>query len=180
MNIGENVKNLGHWRVLLGFVMVVLQGCGQPSASTEEEKRAEIANLYGGYRHSFPAVASIRVDQLQELQKNNPRVVLVDVREPKEQAVSMLPGAIALHTFERDIDTYRGATVVTYCTIGYRSGLFAQTLQQQGWRVFNLEGSILAWTHNGGKLVNEKGLTREVHVYGRRWNLVAPGYEAVW
>ena len=92
----------------------------------------------------------------------------------------MIPGAISRDDFDADRARYAGSRIVAYCTIGARSGEFAAEIQQQGWKVRNLEGSILAWTHAGGELVGPDGPTKKVHVYGRRWNLAADGYEAVW
>ena len=58
--------------------------------------------------------------------------------------------------------------------------MYAKDLQAKGWKVFNLKGAILAWTHAGGPLVDPEGPTRRVHVYSSRFNLVAEGYDAVW
>ncbi|MEO1465267.1 MAG: rhodanese-like domain-containing protein, partial [Cyanobacteria bacterium J06633_1] len=69
---------------------------------------------------------------------------------------------------------------IAYCTIGYRSGLYAQKLAQQGIEVLNLEGSLLAWSHVGGELVNATGRTNKVHVFGRQWRLTSEDYEPVW
>jgi sodium/bile acid cotransporter 7 len=51
---------------------------------------------------------------------------------------------------------------------------------RRGVDVLNLEGSVLAWTHAGGPLVRDGVSTKRLHVYGRRWNLAADGYETVW
>ena len=106
--------------------------------------------------------------------------MLVDVRSDDEREVSTLPGAISQKEFEKDPDRFAGREVVTYCTIGYRSGRFTEKLVQKGWDAHNLRGSIVAWTHVGGGLDQGGTPTRRVHVYGRTWNLVAEGYEAVW
>ena len=36
--------------------------------------------------------------------------------------------------------------LVVYCTIGYRSGKYAQELAKQGIKAENLEGGVLAWS----------------------------------
>ena len=77
-----------------------------------------------------------------------------------EIAVSRIPGAVTAAEFESNLEQYQDAVAIAYCTIGHRSGLYAQKLQQQGINVFNLEGSLLAWTHAGGELVNAEGTTR--------------------
>ena len=47
--------------------------------------------------------------------------------------------------------------------------------------VQNLAGSMLAWTHADGELVDSDGNpTKRLHVFGKRWNLAADGYEGIW
>lgn len=147
---------------------------------SDEQKQERIDLLYKKYQRKFPAVESISVAELQELQSGGGPVVLVDVRQPEEQEVSMLPGAIRQSDFEARQDEFSDATVVTYCTAGYRSGLYAKQLLAAGFEVKNLAGSVLAWTHSGRTLVHDGEETRRVHTYGPDWNLVAEGYEAVW
>ena len=92
----------------------------------------------------------------------------------------MSRGAIAASDSEENRQSYEGATVVTYCTIGGRSGKYAKGLVDAGVKAFNLRGAILAWTHAGGDLVDTEGPTRRVHVHGRKFDLTADGYEPVW
>lgn len=164
----------------LGVVVagILIFGRGRPPAS-DEARRARISRLYREYRKSFPDVAGVSPAGLRLLRERED-VVLVDIRSAEERAISVIPGAVPLDDFERDRERYGEAAVVTYCTIGLRSGLYAQQLLKQGRKVFNLEGSILAWVHEGGTLQGPDGATRRVHVYDRRWNLVPRGYEAVW
>ena len=147
---------------------------------SNEQKQERIERMYKKYQRKFPDVESISVAELQELQAEGGAVVLVDVRQPEEQEVSMLPGAIRQSDFEARRDEFTNATVVTYCTAGYRSGLYAKRLVAEGVEVKNLAGSILAWTHSGQTLVHDGAETKRVHTYGPDWNLVAEGYEAVW
>ena len=132
-------------------------------------------------RTDYPDVATISATALQSALPSQD-IVLVDVRTGRERAVSTLPGAISAGDFEDRLAELaaEGKTVVAYCTIGARSSDYARKMGKRGVRVLNLEGSILAWTHAGGDLVNGTGPTRRVHVYGRRWNLAANGYETVW
>jgi rhodanese-related sulfurtransferase len=160
--------------------ILVACGGGQAEQLTDAQKKERLAALYQGYRSAFPSIDSITVEELLQLQLEERRVVLVDVREPEEMAVSMIPGAIDAETFRREAPSYREAIVVPYCTAGYRSGLFTQELQQAGWDVRNLEGSILAWTLAGLPLENAAGPTKEVHVFGRTWDLAAEDFATVW
>ena len=106
--------------------------------------------------------------------------VVVDVRPAQERKVSWIPGSIDKETFEAHPEQYRDRPVVTYCTIGARSGVYAKKLQNDGWDVRNLHGSLLLWTHAGLPLENAEGPTKTVHTYGKQWALVAEGYTAVW
>ncbi len=160
----------GRALVLASALIMSLWGCSG-------DKTARIEEMYAGYKKDFPQVEGVTA---RELLDTRDELVLVDVRTAEEQAVSMIPGAISRDDFDADRARFAGSRIVAYCTIGARSGEFAAELQEQGWKVRNLEGSILAWTHAGGELVGPDGPTNKVHVHGRRWNLAADGYEAVW
>ncbi|KAG1672560.1 hypothetical protein FOA52_010660 [Chlamydomonas sp. UWO 241] len=88
-------------------------------------------------------------------------LVLVDVRDACESDVSVIASRCTLtrRQFEARAAELRdvGTTVVCYCTVGYRSGMYAASLvRRDGFdrdRVFNLEGSILAATQAGMPLV---------------------------
>lgn len=143
------------------------------------EKRQQLETAYAGARARFPEVAEITAEELMQ-RHPDPDLVLVDVREEAERVVSMIPGAITAARFEQEMDQHTGKTIVPYCTIGGRSGRYSQALAARGWNVLNFRGSILAWTHAGGELVNNEGPTRRVHTHSKRMNLVAEGYEGIW
>ena len=147
----------------------------------DEQKRQRIQAVYARSRRLFPEVPEVTVEELDRLTSSTP-VVLVDVRSSKEQRVSMIPGAVTAQEFERDPVSYAGKTIVAYCTIGHRSGLYAKKLLTEGWQVFNLKGAILAWTHADRDLVDAegRGATRRVHVAGAKWSFEADGYEGIW
>lgn len=110
-----------------------------------------------------------------------PRAILVDVREPRERAVSVLPGSITLDTLAR-LGPPDDRPIVVYCTIGMRSADWTQRLRDDGWvNARNLSGGVLAWAAAGGAFVAPDGRpTRAVHVYGRTWNHLPDGYTATW
>ena len=129
--------------------------------------------------HDPPGPVDLDELKVQELVKAG-RAVFVDVREEKEQVVSMLPGAVPQKEFLRKPERYRDKVVIGYCTISYRSGKLAERLKARGIAMHNLQGGMLAWVHAGGKLYDRDGETRRLHVYGRKWNLAPRGYEALW
>lgn len=151
--------------------------CG-PAPATDAGRVQAMDRMIKQYQPLLPRVPEVDVPELLRLQEAGP-VVLVDVREDEERAVSTLPGAVSLHELRAD-PPGDGSVVVAYCTIGYRSASVVKDLRKEGLDARNLRGSILAWTHAGGELVGPDGPTRRVHVYGRQWDLAAEGYEAVW
>lgn len=172
-----------HLVLLVGFLMVMATAsCGQNLIQPGVDKRSLVTTMYQKYAQEFPQVKSITVEQLQKLQQQEKKIVLVDVRPLKERKVSIIPGAISIKEFEDNMGLYRDSNtmVVAYCTIGYRSGKYAQRLFEQGIDIFNLEGSLLAWSHVQGELVNDGGKTKTVHVFGRQWKLAADNYQPVW
>ena len=163
----------------LAIVVGMLLGCGEGPLLTDIEKLSRVEEMVSVLEKRFPDVETITVDEVGRLLEKD-SVVLVDVREAKEQKVSMIPGAISVEEFEDDEDRYEELTVVAYCTIGHRSSEYAQQLTQRGRRVLNLRGSILAWAHAGGPLVLNSEATRTLHVYGSNWDLAPNRFETVW
>lgn len=159
---------------------LLLVCCAAPEDRTREDKLARIDRMYEHYREEFPEVPGITVDELVAALEGEAPPVLVDVRSAAEREVSIIPGAITSEEFEARMDELEDRPVVTYCTIGYRSGLYANGLLSRGWDARNLEGSILAWTYSGRPLESDGQPTRRVHVYGKRWNLAAEDFESVW
>lgn len=144
------------------------------------DSEARIDRFYAGVRIGFAEVPDIGAEEaLSWLGRDD--VVFVDVREPAERAVSMIPGALAAESVMADPAAFKGRRLVAYCTVGARSGEWAKARQSEGMEVVNLAGSLLAWTHAGGPLTDPEGRpTRRVHVWSRRFAWVADGYEAVW
>ena len=172
---------LGLFTAVLAFAFVTLMGQLSLSSDdlSDDHKRQKITDMYNGYKKHFPDVRDISVQKAITLAADR-NAVLIDIREPREQQVSMLPGAITEKEFMNDPTKYKGAVKIVYCTISYRSGKFAQKLQKKGIPVYNLKGGILAWVHDGGKIYNQSRETHRIHVYGRKWNLGPKGYQAVW
>ena len=171
------------WLRRVGFALsgaAAWLGLG-PDPETDEARAERIAEMYASYSKEFPDVPGLTPAELVALQASGQSVVVVDVRTDGERAVSTLPGAVPAATVEADPQAYRGVALVAYCTIGYRSGLWAKQMRAEGLAVSNLEGSVLAWTHAALPLVDPQGLdTASVHVYGPPWDLAAQAYDATW
>jgi len=140
---------------------------------------------------AYPATPTLTVDAFMS-RTDRAQMIVVDARLDVERAVSHLPGAInrqQLRERLQDIanqpaepDKPRIApTVLVYCTIGMRSAELTLSLRREGVAAFNLSGGVLAWAAAGKSFVDTNGMpARRVHVYGRRWNYLPSGYEAVW
>jgi rhodanese-related sulfurtransferase len=158
---------------LLGAVRASVSAV--PEADLELLQR--IGDLYATARVGFVGVPEIGADEALAL-VGDPGWLIVDVRPSVERAVSTLPGAL-------DLDTFRaagpmGKRVLCYCTIGARSGRVAKQLRAEGVDAHNLAGSLLAWSHVDGPVERNRLRVREVHVYGKQWNLVKTGWRGVW
>jgi sodium/bile acid cotransporter 7 len=146
---------------------------------SDDEKKSAVYQMYRDYKsEDFPEVMDISPEKAMALQSAG-EIVFVDTRKTGEMDVSMLPGAITRSAFLENVDRYRDKIVVAYCTISYRSGEFAEEMAGRGVTVYNLEGGMLAWVLEGGKVYDEEGETRRIHVYGDKWNYAPAGYEAI-
>ena len=167
----------------MGLACAVAAGLLQLSWAADHmndtENRDKIEAMYQGYKKDFPRVQDIDPSDAMRLLQEG-KALFIDVREAKEQQVSMLPGAVTEKQFLKDPGRYRDRTLIGYCTISYRSGKLAEKLKAQGITLLNLKGGMLAWVHAGGKVYDQSGETKRIHVYGKKWNLGPQGYEAVW
>jgi rhodanese-related sulfurtransferase len=146
---------------------------------SDEAKKTVVYGMYRDYKkHDFPDVQDIHPKQAMELLKTK-KVIFVDLRKKSEMDISMLPDSIPETTFLENPEKYKNKIVIAYCTISYRSGKFTQEMQKQNIPVKNLIGGILAWVLEGGKVYDPAGETKRIHVYGKKWNYPANGYESV-
>jgi sodium/bile acid cotransporter 7 len=150
-----------------------------PESITDAQKREQILEMYRGYKKEFPVVRDVSPREAMQL-SDTAKVVFIDVREPDEQSVSRLPGAITADSFLKNPEKYNDYIKIVYCTISYRSGILAQELHQKGIPMYNLGGGLLAWVHDGGKVYKGTEETHRIHVYSQKWNLGPDSYEAVW
>ena len=128
-------------------------------------------------RSEFPDVRRISTAELaaQLNAPDRPAPLLLDVRTRAEFEVSHLEGA-------KHIDPGAPASllrepkdrpIVTYCSVGYRSGGFAKKLIDAGYtNVANLEGSIFRWANEGRPVVSGGRRADKVHPYNGTWGLL--------
>ena len=123
----------------------------------------------------FPTVRWVDAETLAEWMARpaSDGIVVLDAREADEFDVSHLQGALRIDPEQPEIDSLGLApetTVVVYCSVGYRSGAVAETLEEAGFEdVYNLEGGIFGWANEDRPIfVHDKPATT-VHPYDRAW-----------
>ena len=163
----------------IAFLWVVAVSAGAADLPSDGDKEARIEVLINVFAPRF-RVPEVDVATARRWLSED-QAILVDVRQPKEINVSMLPGAITQRQFETNPSRYQGKQVVAYCTIGYRSAEFAEQWQRRGVAVSNLRGGLLLWAHARGPVVDgQQKPTRLIHVYGATWNLLPSAYQSVY
>ena len=144
---------------------------------TELEKKQLVNSRYETYRKDLPGIAETEVLKGRKLLAEGQKVVFIDTRRPEEIAVSTLPGAITEEAYLASPETYRDHLKIAYCTIGYRSGIFARDMSREGDTIYNLRGGILGWTLEGGDVYDDGEPVKRIHVFAERWNYAPQGYE---
>ena len=132
--------------------------------------------LHADIAADYPAVAHVSAGEVAAMDD----VVLLDIRDPAEFAVSRLPGAVrvglddAPETVLARLPDLEGRRVVAYCSVGRRSSIFAQrmeaALREAGASsVSNMEGGVFRWHGDKRPLVDDSGATDAVHPYDEIW-----------
>ena len=164
------------FRLFAGMLIFQTVLCG--AELTNANKKEIVYKMYTDYKKDFSSVHEISPREAMRLMKTA-NVLFVDVRKPAEMDVSMLPNAITKEEFLKNPSKYKDVKIVAYCTISYRSGMFAKKMEKKGIRINNLAGGLLAWVFEGGKVFDTHGETKRIHVYGQKWNYLPRGYEMV-
>jgi len=153
---------------------------------------SQITSLFGN-KQSVPeiTVQDLRQLQLNQIDAENKAVssgkakptaeyVVVDVRAESETEVSVIPDGITVSQYEANSEKYKGRTVICYCTVGYRSEIYARKLIAKGVSTKNFKGSILVWCEAKFPLETlDRQPTNHVHTYNSSYRVPAD-YVAVW
>lgn len=128
-------------------------------------------------RHEFPNVKRVTTAELAAWLADDQRrpPLLLDVRTRAEFEVSHLRNArqVEPEASAFVIEQPKDRPVVTYCSVGYRSGEFAEKLRTAGFTsAVNLEGSIFKWANEGRPLFRNEEQVRKVHPFNRTWGLL--------
>jgi rhodanese-related sulfurtransferase len=132
-------------------------------------------------RTNFPGVGSIKAGELQALLNGKKPLIILDVREKEEFAVSHVQGAARIDPDAELADVLRiigsdikGRTIIVYCSVGVRSTELADRIRdgliaKGARRITNLSEGIFGW-HNGRRLLMRGAqATPYVHPYDARW-----------
>jgi rhodanese-related sulfurtransferase len=133
----------------------------------------------------FPDVQTISTDTLatcleQEClehgeQSPTSHLFILDARTQEEYLTSHIQNAQLAPQDEEELATYLllSNQIVIYCSIGYRSAVLVQKLQQKGYtEVFNLEGSIFQWANEGRSLYYFHQRVAHVNPYSKLWQFL--------
>jgi rhodanese-related sulfurtransferase len=102
-----------------------------------------------------PGVQEITIEQARKRLAQNPKAVLMDVREDHEWAKEHAAEAVHLGKgiFERDLERLYpdpDTEIIMYCGGGFRSVLTAEAAQKMGYRkVFSLVGGYKGLARSG-------------------------------
>lgn len=130
----------------------------------------------------YPTVRSLLPEHFDSLVRERDRIVLLDVRDAAEYAVSHIPGAehvdpaISVAEFESRYGArMTGKIVVLYCSVGVRSSELARRIDESARRahalgIFNLRGGVFAWHNTGRRLEDAGRTTSKVHGYDSSWS----------
>lgn len=135
-------------------------------------------------RHDFPGVRRIDTKEVAAWLNDSKRTkpVLLDVRTKPEFEVSHIHDArrVDPEANAAAINLPKDQPIVTYCSVGYRSGGFAKKLQDAGYtNVQNMTGSIFEWANEGRPIERDGKRVDKVHPYNTAWGkLLKPGLRA--
>ena len=167
-------------RRFLAPALLALMSCRKAPSDWEKTK--------SWVRSEFPDVEQVSAEDLRlRLDSGRPNrnaPIVLDVRTADEYEVSHLRGAIRvdpdgdLPDFLRTLD--HEASVVAYCSVGYRSSRLVERLRKEGFTdAKNLEGSIFEWANKGYPLERDGAPVQEVHPYDAEWGrLLEPSLHA--
>ena len=166
-------------RISASVLVVLVLALAPVQAGAKEPFTLEIVRAQ--VKQDYAGVAHLPADALAAALAREDGVLLLDVRESEEYAVSRIPGAVRVDPgiwswsfLRRHAEAAKGKTVVFYCSVGVRSSRLAASVQKAlkergAEAVYNLDGGIFNWHGQERRLSNEGGETSFVHPYDRHW-----------
>lgn len=170
-------------KILQPSLILILTGLYSAFTACSQEAKSFNEEIEQLYSYEVPL---LKADELKEKLASKDTVYLLDTRTPSEYAVSHLQHSerIGYDDFEKSAvkDIPKDATVVTYCTVGYRSEKIGAKLEEMGYKnVFNLYGSMISWSNKGYPVYGPDGeQTQKVHTHSKQWAQYLEKGEAVY
>lgn len=172
--------------IVLGIALIaIIAGAGTMFAL-----EPDLVKIHKDIEADYEEVSHIDAEALTQMPADD--VIIFDVREPEEYAVSHLPGAILLdpnlseEEFQRKYaDTLEGKTAVFYCSVGRRSSNLAErvasTVQAETSHApVNLIGGLFQWSNDKRSLVTTSGETTDaIHPYNAHWGRLIKNQDIV-
>lgn len=120
--------------------------CGDEPSITEP---IDYQGFCGITADAPPAVPTMTVHELKQLRESGDNHFLLDVREPHEQSISRIDGALLIPLGElgqRTAELPRDKRILVHCKSGGRSARAVSLLREEGFEdVWNISGGIIAW-----------------------------------
>jgi molybdopterin/thiamine biosynthesis adenylyltransferase/rhodanese-related sulfurtransferase len=120
--------------------------CGDKPTITEP---IDYQGFCGISADAAPTVPTMTVHELKQLRENGDNHFLLDVREPHEQSISRIEGAVLIPLGQlesRTAELPRDRRILVHCKSGGRSARAVSKLREQGFEdVWNISGGIIAW-----------------------------------
>ncbi|MBA3859719.1 MAG: NADH oxidase [Cyanobacteria bacterium PR.3.49] len=93
----------------------------------------------------------ITPDELKARRERGDRLIVLDIREPHELKISVLPDVLHIPMGEltdriEELEGHKNEEIVVVCRAGNRSSVIADFLRESGFaRVYNLTGGMNLW-----------------------------------
>ncbi|MEO1149660.1 MAG: rhodanese-like domain-containing protein [Pseudomonadota bacterium] len=171
---------------IFGIALIAILAGGGAMLALEPD----LTKIHNDIADDYERVSHIDADAFTQMPAGD--VVIFDVREPEEYAVSHLPGAILLdpNLSEEDFQSryaniLSGKTAVFYCSVGRRSSNLAQRVAstveaQTSHAPVNLTGGLFQWSNDKRSLVTTEGSeTDAIHPYNAHWGRLIKNREAI-
>lgn len=134
--------------------------------------------LINNIESKYPNVNTISTRELEQWLTDPQRQapILLDIRSRSEYDVSHLKNAYYAETIQLAQQALgsrpKTDPIVVYCSVGYRSAIIAEELQQQGYtNVTNYVGSIFEWANAGYPVYQQDQPAQRVHPYDQTWGV---------
>lgn len=150
---------------------------------------AKLDKIHKKIERDFANVEHIDADSFAALDPDE--IIVFDVRQPSEYAVSHIdgairvdPGASADDFIAAHGDFLAGKTAVFYCSVGRRSSAFAarvdNMLTDHGVQAsYNLQGGLFSWSNDGRALMQDAEATTAIHPYNAYWGRLIVNKETI-